>query len=68
MLAHDVAIDPATGDVRWGKPLPVVFRPCVTSEVDPARLQEVLEYNANDPRRAGRPKASSPKPKAGKKA
>ncbi len=45
-------------DVRWeggraflGKQLPVVFDPSVNAEYDPVRLQEVLHFNATDPRK-----------------
>jgi hypothetical protein len=51
VLAHDVAIDAATGNVYWGRSLPVWYSERVTGQVDAQRLQQVLEFNKTDPRK-----------------
>ena len=49
VLAHDVRWE--GGQCFWGKPLPVRHGAGVTGEFSAARLQEVLDFNANDPRK-----------------
>jgi hypothetical protein len=51
VLAHDVAIDTVTGNVHWGRRLPVCYSERVTGQVDAQRLQQVLEFNKTDPRK-----------------
>lgn len=51
VLAHDVAIDVASGSVHWGHSLPVRYSERVTGHVDLDRLQQVLEFNKTDPRK-----------------
>ena len=49
LVAYDVVW--RGGAAYAGRHLPVVFGPGVTSAYDPARLAEVLHFNATDPRK-----------------
>ncbi|KAG2435933.1 hypothetical protein HXX76_007128 [Chlamydomonas incerta] len=56
--AEEAGVKLVAYDVVWrggaafaGRHLPVVFGPGVTSAYDPARLAEVLHFNATDPRK-----------------
>ncbi len=41
VIAHDVYLDASTGEAFWGKPLPVIFSPHITGEVDEEHLEQV---------------------------
>lgn len=65
LLAYDVRWD--GGRAFLGKQLPVVFDPSVNAEYDPVRLQEVLHFNATDPRKNWKSSSKSTKEGGGGK-